>query len=231
MKPYVLILLLIMFAATVGFSEIVLLKNGSTIVGTIVGITEEGLSIKSPDGTITELKKAEILNISMIASDATVPETPVQSYPVPVVSTPIDVQTPYYTIDMEYESRKRVLMYQERSKNPLLSLGLSLVVPGSGHFYTGHWGAGFFFLATRSLFSGVTVWGFWPVQTNTEYTSVTQLNSPIVGTIGAVGLVAMTVLECIDSFQSANGYNDMLRLRLGIDKIDPALLPSMPSQP
>jgi len=68
----------------------------------------------------------------MPAKAQPVPET---GYPAPVASAQIAVESPYYTIDMEFESRKRVLLYQERAKNPLLSVGLSLVIPGGGHFY------------------------------------------------------------------------------------------------
>ncbi len=55
------------------------------------------------------------------------------------------------------------------------------------------------------------------------------MNSPIIGAVGAVGLTTMLILECVDSYSGTNGYNDMLRLRLGIDKVDPNLVPSMPT--
>jgi len=241
MKSILFISFLIVLCSVMGFGAIFIMADATTQSGTILQVTETAFIVQGLNGQRMELPRNKIVSIlsdsssisgqttspALSAQPQTFPET---GYPVPVASAQIAVESPYYTIDMEFESRKRVLLYQERAKNPLLSVGLSLVIPGGGHFYTEHWGAGFFFLATRTLFTGVTVWGFWPqVFEDGNGDPYTRMNSPIIGAVGAVGLTTMLILECVDSYSGTNGYNDMLRLRLGIDKVDPNLVPSMPT--
>ena len=241
MKRIVLLSFLTVLFSICGFGAIFIMKDATTQSGTILQVTETAFIVQGANGQRMELSRQEVVSIlteTSVGSDVqtspypsaqarTIPET---GYPVPVASAQIAVESPYYTIDMEFESRKRVLLYQERAKNPLLSVGLSLVIPGGGHFYAQQWGAGFFFLATRSLFTGVTAWGLWPQVVEDENGVIyTRMNSPIVGAVGAVGLTTMLILECIDSYSGTVGYNDMLRLRLGIDKVDLNLIPSMPA--
>lgn len=238
MRRLCCVFLLLLLFSSIFFSEYIVLKNGNAITGIIKSISADSLIIETADGKTIEIKKVEVLAIQMQQPEtiAQVPQqqnaaiqSPInyQGYPAPVPSTVLPVETPYYTVDMELESRKRLLMFQERSKNPLLSVGLSLVLPGSGHIYTERWGHAVFFLATRSVFSGIAVWGFWSVEDVTN-PGVFTFNNPVIGTIGAVGLVVITVMESIDSYQSTIRYNDMLRLRLGIDQVDPMLVPVMP---
>jgi len=241
MKSGLFIVLFIVILAAGGFGAIFVMRDASTLSGTILQVTETAFIVQGENGQRMELPRSEVVSIlteslsgsvsrpssSMPAKAQPVPET---GYPAPVASAQIAVESPYYTIDMEFESRKRVLLYQERAKDPLLSVGLSLVIPGGGHFYTERWGAGVFFFATRAIFTGVTLWGFWTTATEGENDEpVFRMNSPIVGTVGAVGLTTMLILECVDSFSGVNRYNDMLRVRLGIDKVDTQLIPAMPA--
>jgi hypothetical protein len=50
-------------------------------------------------------------------------------------------------------------------------------------------------------------------------------NDIIVGSIGAVGFSALTIFEVIDAYYSAEEFNDILMLKLGIETVHEDVMP------
>jgi len=48
----------------------------------------------------------------------------------------------------------------------------------------------------------------------------------LLGAVGAGGFALFTLLEFVDSYYAAERYNQVLRLRLGIERFDPMMLPT-----
>jgi len=131
--------------------------------------------------------------------------------------------------DPETEMRKRLLMYSEMKKEPWVAAELSLLIPSAGHLYTGEWERGFLFLGAKTAFLGVAIFGFLPQETGELDSNDKPIMKPqntLLGAVGAGGFALFTLLEFVDSYYAAERYNQVLRLRLGIERFDPMMLPT-----
>jgi len=226
-------------------AEKITLTTGDLIEGTIIDMDSNVVNVEDVNGVILEIKRELIASIEYVSNGntntvselsgniqrtyETVPSVPVSQA---VLISPINTQPAYYfnnmsnnsgLLDPELEARRRMVAYNEQKKNPLLATSLSVVFPGTGHFYSNKIAAGFFFLGTRAIFAGMTWYGF---TTRTDpQTSITTYNDFLVGSAGAVGFITMTIIEAIDSYSTASDFNDNLRLKLGIDTLHENALP------
>ena len=243
LKKTVLILLCLSLLLLTGFSEKVFLKNGEAIEGRILSMNEQVITLEKVDGTTIRIDRNNVRLVDYESSGNRQPAEQIpEEYPAngnqpqpapqppvaPIPNAPVYQPNPVgyvdTLIDPELEGRRRMVEYQEEQKNPALAAGLGTIFPGTGHFYCGKIAAGFFFLGTRVLFAGATVYGFQSVtdpNTNTK-----KLRDPWIGTAGAIGFTALTIIEAIDAYSSTVDYNKTLRLRLGIDTINPEVMPA-----
>ncbi|HOO33541.1 MAG TPA: hypothetical protein PK466_14475 [Thermotogota bacterium] len=140
--------------------------------------------------------------------------------------------------DPDIELRKRMLMYSDMKKEPWIAAELSLIIPSAGHLYTGEWERGFLFLGARVAFGGVGLYGFSMASANqklidegenpdndADYKAAISTGQ-MLGGVGAAGFGLFTLLEFVDSYYAAERYNQVLRLRLGIEQFDPMMLPT-----
>lgn len=250
-KKIVLITLLVFFSFSILSAERINLKNGDMIEGIILSMDSQMVRVEDSNEVILEIKTDMIDSIDYSSQD-TIPEgnerpiaqhqntyQPVQKaqFKEAVSLGPINAQpavhfesTPFQSglLDPEFEARRRMVSYNEQKKNPVLATSLSLVFPGTGHFYTREIASGFFFLGTRVIFAGMTWYGFSKqTDLNTEKSSY---NDILVGSAGAVGFVTMMIIEAIDSYTSATDYNNNLRLKLGIDTLHKNTVPIFEEQ-
>ncbi len=237
-KEIITFILLFFLSFSVLMAEIITLKNGDAIEGVILSMDSKIVRIEDINGTVMEVNRDMISSINY-ASQNTKINQPLHEIPLsePTPVTPINPYpalhfepTPFQSglLDPELEARRRLVSYNEQSKNPLLATSLSLVFPGTGHFYCHKIASGFFFLGTRTIFAGMTWYGFSKnIDPDTQKTSY---NDVIIGSAGAVGFVTMMIIEAIDSYTSATDYNTNLRLKLGIDTLHESSLPIFDSQ-
>jgi len=239
-KAFFLLFSLFVFVFSVTLmAETITLTTGDLIEGTIINMDSSGVKVEDVNGVILEIKRELIASIDYDSNEKayTVSEQPVniqKTYePVPPVPvSPINTQPAYYfdnvpyesgLLDPELEARRRLVSYNEQKKNPLLATSLSVVFPGTGHFYSNKIAAGFFFLGTRAIFAGMTWYGF---TTRTDpNTSITTYRDFLVGSAGAAGFITMAIIEAIDSYSTASDFNDNLRLKLGIDTLHENVVP------
>jgi hypothetical protein len=163
---------------------------------------------------------------------STYPSGPLMDIPVPANELP----TMY--ADPDIELRKRMLMYSDMKKEPWIAAELSLIIPSAGHLYTGEWERGFLFLGARVAFGGVGLYGFSMASSNQRLIDAGEDPSKepdykaaistgqMLGGVGAAGFGLFTLLEFVDSYYAAERYNQVLRLRLGIEQFDPMMLPT-----
>lgn len=229
-------------------AEMITLKNGEQIEGEILSMNSQFIVLEKITGDVIKIDVQNVSNVNYSQTNRSIAQEqvsqnlvpqyaamPKENAPVPVPITPINPypfaeQFPVRTglIDPELEGRKRLVAFNEKSKNPLLSTSLGLVFPGVGHFYCEKIAAGFFFLGTRSIFAGMTWYGF--SRKTDPNTMTTSYNDIIIGTAGAVGFVTMTIIEAINAYSSAEDFNRTLRLKLGIDTLHEQALPALNSQ-
>ncbi|MFP4461564.1 MAG: hypothetical protein ACLFQE_05140 [Thermotogota bacterium] len=158
----------------------------------------------------------------------------------PIMDLPVAAnQLPTMYADPDIEMRKRMLMYSDLKKEPWIAAELSLIIPSAGHLYTGEWERGFLFLGARATFGGVGIFGLTQAAAaqaiiNDEGSTDDEINNAksqqssgtMLGTVGAGGFALFTLLEFVDAYYAAERYNQVLRLRLGIEKFDPMMLPT-----
>src|SRR6056297_613232 len=148
-------------------------------------------------------------------------------------------ELPTMYADPDIEMRKRMLMYSDLKKEPWIAAELSLIIPSAGHLYTGEWERGFLFLGARAAFGGVGIFGFAQASaaqavmndeasTDDEISNAQaqQSSGTMLGTVGVGGFALFTLLEFVDAYYAAERYSQVLRLRLGIEKFDPMMLPT-----
>jgi len=158
----------------------------------------------------------------------------------PVMDIPVAAnELPTMYADPDIEMRKRMLMYSDLKKEPWIAAELSLLIPSAGHLYTGEWERGFLFLGARAAFGGVGLLGFSQASAaqviiNDDTASPDEISNAqaqqssgtMLGTVGVGGFALFTLLEFVDAYYAAERYNQVLRLRLGIEKFDPMMLPT-----
>lgn len=163
---------------------------------------------------------------------STIEYTPISSYSVQSTTqytrTPADLsassQYPFIpgewlALDMELEARKRFLMYNERLKDPWMAAAFGFFLSSAGHLYTEEWIRGLFFLGARAVCVGIGLWGFqtWFNEETEEWIPM----NPTVGAVGLGGFALVSIWESVDAYFSAERYNRILRLRLGIEDLYP----------
>jgi len=117
--------------------------------------------------------------------------------------------------DPEIEMRKRLLMYQEMKKESWVAAELSLLIPSAGHLYTGEWERGFLFLGARAAFAGIMLYGFSSHNEIDDYgEEIAVQNNSTIGLVAAGGFALFTLLEFVDSYYSAERYNQVLRMKV-----------------
>ncbi len=168
---------------------------------------------------------------------------PLEQYPSgPIMDVPIPAnELPTMYADPDIELRKRMLMYSDMKKEPWIAAELSLIIPSAGHLYTGEWERGFLFLGARAAFGGIGLYGFsmanskqreldegsGALSTDEEAALKAAISQgQMFGGVGAAGFGLFTLLEFVDSYYAAERYNQVLRLRLGIEQFDPMMLPT-----
>jgi hypothetical protein len=179
-----------------------------SLLGTTAGYQPQGISTEFPSGPIMDL---------------------------PVAAN----ELPTMYADPDIEMRKRMLMYSDLKKEPWIAAELSLIIPSAGHLYTGEWERGFLFLGARAAFGGVGIFGLAQASSAQSVINDTastedeinnakaqQSSGTMLGTVGMGGFALFTLLEFVDSYYAAERYNQVLRLRLGIEKFDPMMLPT-----
>jgi len=158
----------------------------------------------------------------------------------PIMDLPVAAnELPTMYADPDIEMRKRMLMYSDLKKEPWIAAELSLIIPSAGHLYTGEWERGFLFLGARAAFGGVGLFGFAQASAaqsvindaassddEISNAQAQQSSGTMLGTVGVGGFALFTLLEFVDAYYAAERYNQVLRLRLGIEKFDPMMLPT-----
>ncbi len=238
-----LLVILSLILAVMAFGDYIFLVDGSKLEGTILSFGERFVDILLDNGYLVTVNKNEIVRLEPLDSarkgGALMSELPPQlvsgaSIGSAGVGTPVGVfgaEVPVFLGDPELEIRKRMLMYRDKMKDTWVATQMSLFFPSAGHLYTGEWERGFLFLGARAVFGGLAIWGFIPVPQVDPTTGdfvVDQNDNPInqpqnmmIGAIGAGGFALFTILEAIDAYNSAERYNQQLRIRLGIEPFDP----------
>ena len=250
-KKIVFFLCMISLFLSTLMAETITLKSGDLIEGIILSMESDTVRLKDPNGIILEIEKDMISSIDYsiqqnrhselneqidgvpnyyqaihsTSISEQVAESPINPYPI-VRYDPSPFESGL--LDPELEARRRMVSYNEQRRNPLLATSLSLVFPGTGHFYSRKIAAGFFFLGTRAIFAGMTWYGF--SQRTDPNTDKTSYNDILVGSAGAIGFATMMIIEAIDSYSSANDYNNNLRLKLGIDTLHENIIPVFEEQ-
>jgi len=250
-KKIVLIFLIAFLLMSTLMAERITLNNGDRIEGTILSMDSQMVRIEDGNGIVLEINKDMIASIdyssqgepereaqeqiSGMSNSYHTQQPPAVAGPVPV--SPINPHPAVHfdpapmqsgLLDPELEARRRMVSYNDQRKNPLLAASLGIVFPGTGHFYSRRIAAGFFFLGTRAIFTGMTLYGFSKrTDPNTQNSS---FNNIIVGSAGAVGFVTMMAIEAIDAYTTASDYNYNLRLKLGIDTLHENALPAFDAQ-
>jgi hypothetical protein len=232
-------------------AERVTLITGDVIEGVILSMESNTVRLKDPNGIVMEIEKDMIASIDYSTQNDSIVEPKAQMNGSPDAYKPVRNQiapeygavspiNPYPVVhydpspfesgllDPELEARKRMVSYNDQRRNPLLATSLSIVFPGTGHFYSKKIAAGFFFLGTRAIFTGMTWYGF--SQKTDPNTGKTSYNDILIGSAGAVGFVTMMIIEAIDSYSSAMDYNNNLRLKLGIDTLHENTVPNFEEQ-
>ena len=152
-----LFLLLVLLISTLT-AEIITLKNGDAIEGTILTMNSDVVRMEDSNGIILEVKKDMIASIDYSNGNeypednnrqmSSIPNAyqPIQNSQMPE-AVPVSPINPYPMVhydpapfesgllDPELEARRRMVSYNEQRKNPLLATSLSIVFPGTGHFY------------------------------------------------------------------------------------------------
>lgn len=251
MKKGILIIFFLIVFLVFCMGDNIYLKNGTKLVGKVMNFGEVSVDVLLETGKIVTIMKDDIIRIDPLDSQAVqqVLNTSVGSQYVtsdvpsgydswgyfgmtPILGPSSD-DIPVMFGDPEIEMRKRLLMYQEMKKESWVAAELSLLIPSAGHLYTGEWERGFLFLGSRAAFAGLMLYGF---STHNELdqnpSSITYgeeisvANNTTIAMVAAGGFALFTLLEFVDSYYSAERYNQVLRMRLGIEKFDPMMLPT-----
>ncbi len=246
MKKFFLVSMLIVISFFTVFGDNIYLQDGTKLIGKILNFNEVSVDIILDSGKMMSINKDQIIRIDPIddAIDTTgYYQAPYSAYDNQAVSIPTSQITninqieeiPVMYGDPEIEMRKRLLMYSEMKKESWVAAELSLLIPSAGHLYTGEWERGFLFLGAKAAFGGLALWGLYPVnkldsggvvQTDDAGNPIQAPQNTTLGAIGVGGFALFTLLEFVDSYYSAERYNQVLRLRLGIEKFDPMMLPT-----
>jgi hypothetical protein len=249
MKNLVLFSFIMIFSVLI-FADIVYLTDGTKLTGKILRFTETEIEMILDTGKTVTFSKDSVIRIDPLdtallsttsslntsgsytqVSPALTPAS--QNYSLSSISDSIGTipatEIPAMYGDPETEMRKRLLMYSEMKKESWVAAELSLLIPSAGHLYTGEWERGFLFLGAKAAFAGLAIYGFLTHdsgETDDNGDPVYVSNSPMLGAVGAGGFALFALLEFVDSYYSAERYNQVLRLRLGIEKFDPMMLPT-----
>jgi len=247
MKKYLLTLFVLVISFSVFFSDNIYLQDGTKLIGKILNFNEVTVDVILESGKLINVNKDEIIRIdpvdaeSLDSQDYYIPpfsglENSAVEIPTSQISNMTGIEEiPVMYGDPEMEMRKRLLMYSEMKKESWVAAELSLLIPSAGHLYTGEWERGFLFLGAKAAFGGLALWGLYPVnKVDAEGVVVTDdSGNPIqapqnttLGAIGVGGFALFALLEFVDSYYAAERYNQVLRLRLGIEKFDPMMLPT-----
>ncbi len=227
----------------VNYNEItadILLDNGQFInVNKDMIVRVDPVDVPSADQIMTSVPSDP--SLLPVSQNPLYGNVPTQAFPSgPVIDIPIPAnELPTMFADPDIEMRKRMLMYSDLKKEPWIAAELGLIIPSAGHLYTGEWERGFLFLGARVAFGGVGLFGFAQAQgaqatindpdaTDEEINNARAMQSSgtMLGSVGFGGFALFTLLEFVDSYYAAERYNQVLRLRLGIEKFDPMMLPT-----
>ncbi len=242
-------IILFLLLSLMAFGDIIYLADGSKLSGKILSFLGDEVEVLLETGRSMRLKTSQIIRIEPLdtsvmgtsnaaiggasAQIASVPGQWSQGYSVTGVPEATGylpaTEIPVMFGDPETEMRKRLLMYSEMKKEPWVAAELSLLIPSAGHLYTGEWERGFLFLGAKAAFLGVAIFGFLPMDTgdtDDDGDPIMASTSTFLGAIGAGGFALFTLLEFVDSYYAAERYNQVLRLRLGIEQFDPMMLPT-----
>lgn len=250
MKKYCLLFVVVSLFFVSVFADFIYLSDGTKLSGKIVNFNENSADILLENGQFTNVNKNMIVRVDPVDSPTadeimTGVPTAIQTtqYPSgPIMDVPIPAnELPTMYADPDIELRKRMLMYSDMKKEPWIAAELSLIIPSAGHLYTGEWERGFLFLGARVAFGGIGLFGFSQASAKQQEldsgadgltsdeiallkASVSQ--GQMFGGVGAAGFGLFTLLEFVDSYYAAERYNQVLRLRLGIEQFDPMMLPT-----
>jgi hypothetical protein len=230
----VLVLLLTSFCVrleaqrTGSFIDVVYLKNGNIIKGTITErIPGESVTIETQDGNVWTFNFAEIERITTERTRAGENE-PVPKHPVrePVPKRPLQEHS-----GSDVDANK-LMLYQKESKSTGTAVLLSLVITSAGHAYAGNWPRGLLFTAGRvggvvlALTAGIQhkkdyySYGYY----YTYYSESTEITDWY--WVGLGSSLVLAIWEAIDAAGEANRYNDDLYERItGQQRIGINLVP------
>lgn len=215
----------------------ILLETGQTVrvqKAQIVRIDPLDSALLAPTAAVPVANMANVAVGSAVQSLPSYPAYSVAGIPEATGAIPV-AEIPVMYGDPEIEMRKRLLMYSEMKKEAWVAAELSLLIPSAGHLYTGEWERGFLFLGAKVAFGGVGIWGLLQVEKidssgnpvlDANGDPIMEPNNATLGALGVGGFALFALLEFVDAYYAAERYNQVLRLRLGIEQFDPMMLPT-----
>lgn len=182
--------------SAVEYKDVVHLKNGSIVKGTIVeNVPGDYIKIETSDGSIFVFKMREIAKFMKEKAETT-----------RYAGSPV--------------SPDAAAQYETQKKLPAVGVLLSgFLLPGSGHLYAGEigWGLGYLALESGLFVSALTVGYSSYTYAGNAYSG--SYNYTRVNGYFYVALITLGVLHVIDTIHayfSVEGYNRNLRRKLGI---------------
>ncbi len=208
MKRFIATLLIIIFSVSFVFAsyrDVVHLKNGGIIKGTIIEqIPNQSIKIETKDGNVFVFTYDEVNKITKER----------------------EVNTENKVTKGKVRSMENLFIYNDRKKSGEFAFSLSfLLIPGAGHWYCGEVGRGFLFLGIdAALIVGMFTLGisseehchysYYSDWTYFSCYSDTYLNAFFYISLGL--LAVSRILEWIDDFAAAERHNAKLRKEIGI---------------
>lgn len=190
-KRFCLSLLIILLMYVLVFAElvdVVYLKNGDIVKGTIIEqIPNKKIKIQTRDGSVFNYRFDQISRIVKEEIDSA-------SKPIP---------------------QNVLLQYEDKKKSGGTAFILSfLLFPGVGHWYCSEVGNGFvFLLVDAALITGMLTVGV-DVSFTYQGTTYVRVNT-LFYVLGGLAVVSR-IIEWVDCFSAAERYNKELRRKLGI---------------
>lgn len=181
-----------------GFFDVVVLKNGSILKGTIVEVENpENIGVKISGGNVLECKKLEVIKITKEE-----------------VAPVLKEKTLYGQSDEIYAQYGKTSRGYKQ-KYPALSLLLSLILPGGGQYYNGQYVKGGVMTGIAAISSLMIIAGnanAVPVKNN--YSNVYD-ESYAIATAGSVILFVTSLWSLIDAPVISCQINRLANIRLG----------------